>query len=67
MTEVTSKECVFLRDVRAAKICHRGARDWCAVHNINWSDLLGDGVPVQVLLDTRDPLAERVIVAARAR
>lgn len=67
MTEVTSELHVVLRDVRAAKVCHRGARDWCALHGIQWSLLLGDGIPVHVLLDTRDPIAARVVAAAQAR
>jgi len=67
MSELTSEPRVILRDVRAAGVCHRGARAWCVLHDINWNDLLGDGIPHKVLLDTRDPIAARVVAAARAR
>lgn len=67
MTEVTSEPRCYIGDVRAAKLCNGGARAWCALHGIKWSDFLKDGLPIQVLLDTRDPLAARVVEAARAR
>lgn len=67
--EVTSKSAgrVFAHDVRAAKVCHRGAREFCTIHGLAWTDLLGDGIPAQVLLDTRDPVAARIVAVARVR
>jgi hypothetical protein len=66
MTEVTSELRCFLRDVRAAGLCHRGSREWCVAHDVDWSDFITNGIPAQVLLDTNDPIVARVVAARRA-
>jgi hypothetical protein len=65
--EVTSDLRVTIRDVRAARLCCHGGRDWCAAYGIAWADVLGDGVPVEFLLSLKDPFAERVVAARLAR
>jgi hypothetical protein len=30
-------------------------------NGVAWADVLGDGVPVQVLIDTGDPIVARVV------
>lgn len=67
MTEATSGTRCYIRDVRAAGLCHRGSREWCAANGIDWSLFLTEGIPAQVLLDTGDPIVARVVEAARAR
>lgn len=54
----------FPRHIRAAKICTRGARGWFKSHNINWSEFCTKGVSGEVLRNTGDPFAERVVVEA---
>jgi len=66
MTEVTSELRCHIRHLRAAKLCTGGARAWFAAHDMNWMAFLRDGIAAQVFLDTGDPLALRVVDAARA-
>lgn len=66
MPEVTSVR-VYLRHLYQAKpkpICHTGARTWWARHGLCWSDFLADGIDGQILLDTKDAFAIRVVEAA---
>lgn len=56
-----------LRDVRAAKLCCGGARAWFRNHDIDWRAFIEQGVPANVLADTGDPLALRVVAAAEQR
>ncbi len=64
MSEVTSLRC-YRKHLRTAKICGDGARGWWKRHGLNWSDFLSNGIPAQVLLDTGDPFALRVVEIAR--
>lgn len=64
--EVTSVR-VYLRHLRLAKpraICHDGAKRWWARKGLDWNDFVANGLPGQVLLDTKDGLAARVVRAA---
>ncbi len=64
--EVTSIR-VHLRHLRMAKprpICHDGAKRWWARKGLDWSDFVSNGIDGQVLLDTKDGLARRVVRAA---
>lgn len=51
--------------IRAAKICLKGARQWFNRHGIPWQDFLANGVPVETLEATGDPMAFRVTAIAR--
>ena len=67
-SEVTSGIKVFIRHIRAKKICMNGARPWAAENGIDWGLLTGknpEGVPVEVLEATGDTFA--LDVAAEAR
>jgi hypothetical protein len=64
---VTSELRCTIQDARAAGFCGKGARAWCAKNGVDWKLVLSEGVPAQVLLETGDPLAARVVAAARAR
>ena len=65
MTEVTSEIRVFMRHVRAAKLCSRGTRDWFAKYDLDYNDFLTNGIPVSKLEETGDALAARAVVAAK--
>ena len=64
--EVDSEARCFMRHVRAAGLCSRGSREWCAHNGVDWTDFLANGVPASRLLATRDPIVARVVDAARA-
>lgn len=57
---------VRLAHVRAAYPgqCTRGLRNWCAHHDIAWSDFVREGVPASVLRATGDALVEPIIAVA---
>jgi len=58
---------ITMRDVRAAKMCSKGARAFFERHNLNWSLFLKEGLDESVIASTGDAMALRVIEVARAR
>jgi hypothetical protein len=56
---------VYMRHIRASKLCASGARDWWARQGFDWSDFLTNGIAVETLLETGDPDAMRVVEIAR--
>lgn len=66
MTEVTSELRCYIRHVRAANLCGKGSREWCAHNGIDWNEFLTVGIPASVLRDTGDPIVARVVAAAEA-
>ena len=66
MSEVTSEPRCFIRHIRAARLCSGGTRQWWSAHNLDWNDFLANGIDGGALLNTGDPLAMRVVEAARA-
>lgn len=66
MTEVTSEPRCYRRHLRMTNICGSGARRWWKEHDFDWQDFLTNGIPGEKLLGTNDPLARRVVEAARA-
>jgi hypothetical protein len=55
----------YVRHIRASKLCMRGARAWCARHNINYTDFLQNGIDCDVLAATGDHFALIVCKIAR--
>jgi hypothetical protein len=58
---------VTMQDVRAAKMCARGARAFLLSHGVEWSDFLKNGVSADLLIRTGDAMAMRVVEVARGR
>lgn len=54
-------------DMRSLGYCNRGAREWFARHQLDWSQFIDQGLPAPLLLATGDSMAEDVVAAARAR
>ena len=57
---------IFMRHVRAAKLCSRGARAWGERHGFDYTRFLRNGIPEEELAATGCGLAARVIAAAHA-
>ncbi len=55
---------VKMKHLRAANLCARGGRRWCAEHGISWVDFLQNGIPADVLKATGDSLAARAVLEA---
>ena len=51
--------------VRQAKLCTRGARQWFALHKIDWNEFVTQGVPIERLEALKDELADRVCQCCR--
>lgn len=67
-SEVTSVQ-VHLRhlgQLTPRSICVSAAKKWWARKELSWEDFVNNGIPGQVLLDTGDAVARRVVRAAEA-
>ena len=58
---------VIMRDMRAAKICSRGAREFFKRHGLDWSGFLKNGIEAEKLEATGDAMALKVVEVARGR
>lgn len=58
---------ITMRDVRAAKMCSRGARKFFKRHGLDWDEFLRNGLPEQVIAATNDAMAKEVIEVAHVR
>lgn len=56
---------VTMKHLRLARMCNREPRVFCERHGISWSDFVTNGLPAQVLLDTGDHFALKVVEIAR--
>lgn len=54
-----------MKHIREAKLCSAGTRIWFQDHGFSWSDFLENGIPVEKLAETGDPLALRVVEAVK--
>ena len=54
-------------DMRRLGYCNRGAREWFARHQLDWSMFIDQGLPAPMLLATGDCMAEDVVAAALQR
>jgi hypothetical protein len=54
-------------DMRALDYCNRGAREWFARHQLDWSRFITEGLPATDLLATGDHLAQAVVEVASQR
>lgn len=52
---------VTMRDVRACKMCARGARAFFVRHGLDWGDFLVNGIDSKALEQTGDAMAMRVV------
>jgi hypothetical protein len=58
---------VTMRDIRACRMCARGAREFFISHGLDWSDFLRNGISSEILEGTGDAMAMRVVEAANGR
>jgi hypothetical protein len=56
---------ITMRDVRAAQMCSRGAREFANRHGIDWRLFVTSGIPSEQLEATADPMALRIVEVAR--
>ena len=54
-----------MRDIRAAKMCSRGARQFFDRHGLDWSDFVRNGVLIEIIEKIDDAMAQQVVGVAR--
>lgn len=62
---MTENITVFMRHIRAANLCAGGTREWFVRHGFDWGDFIANGMPIERMEATGDPLAMRVTAQAR--
>ena len=58
---------ITMRDVRAAKMCSAGAREFFRRHQLDWLQFQKSGISIDKLEATGDAMALRVVEVARER
>lgn len=64
-TEPEQDFVITLKDVRVAKLCSAGAREWFRHHKLDWMDFLKNGIPASKLLATNDELGKKLVESTR--
>lgn len=57
---------ITMRDIRAAKICGRGAKMFFERHGLDWRKFVKEGIDSEVLESTGDAMALHVVEVANA-
>lgn len=57
---------VRIKHLRAAGMCNREPRLFCAAQGWSWAEFVSNGLPAELLEATGDPMAIRVAALARA-
>ncbi|QXV73587.1 putative tail assembly protein [Rhizobium phage RHph_X2_30] len=65
MTAENQQIVVFMRHIRSANLCAGGTRQWFRRQGFDWTDFLNNGIPIEKMEATGDPLALRVTAIAR--
>ena len=58
---------VCMRDIRAAKMCSKGTRQFFRDHKLDWQAFLKNGIKAGELIDTKDEMAMQVVRCANGR
>ncbi len=56
---------LYVRHIRAAKICMSGAREWGKRYNLDWTEFVKNGIPLSRLSHISDAMKDRIIEQAR--
>jgi hypothetical protein len=65
VSEAADEPRAYVRHVRAAGICMRGARQWAAGNGFSWADFVTGGVPLSTLRAQNNAFANRVVEAVK--
>lgn len=64
---MTKEVIVEMQDIRAAKMCSRGTREFFKRHGMDWSKFIKEGLPSSEFERTGDAMALQVVEVARGR
>lgn len=58
---------VTMKDIRSAKMCSGGTRNFFKRHGMDWNKFLTEGLPEEDFIRTGDAMAMQVVEKARER
>lgn len=58
---------VTMADLREAKLCASGAREWCQRYGFDFRELVRDGLPADAVAETQDQFGLAVAKLAMQR
>ena len=56
---------IYMSDLRKAKMCARGSREFFLSQGWDWQDFLKNGRDAQDFIDTKDAMALQVVEVAK--
>lgn len=60
-----NEKIITMKDIRKAKMCARGAREFFISYNLDYSEFLRNGISASIIEATGDPLALKVVKISR--
>ena len=60
-----SSDRIYVRHLRQAGFCHRGARQFFFNHNLDWSSFVKNGIPINKVEAIDDIMVRQVIRLAK--
>ena len=58
---------LYMKDVRKAGMCSRGARAFFITHNLDWKTFLKSGILIATIEEINDAMGNKVAEVARGR
>ena len=55
---------IYIRHLRAAKLCMGGARQWFAGHGLSWDSFVSNGIEASTIRALTDGFGNRVLALA---
>jgi hypothetical protein len=62
---MTEDTIITVEHIREAGMCVRGAKQWFALHGLNFQDFLLHGIPASKVTSLGDVFADKVVALAR--
>jgi hypothetical protein len=55
---------IYVRHIRAARLCTHGARQWFTTRKLDWNRFLEDGIDAGFIRSLDDPISNRALAEA---
>lgn len=56
---------IRVRDLRRMGYCHAGVRRWAQRYELDWSDFVKNGIPIEAIEGIDDAMCQRLIAAVK--
>lgn len=64
---IKNSDLLTMADARRAGHCVRGVKAWCETHNIDFRDLVKNGIELERIAALQDGYGDQIIARKRAR